>query len=1662
MDSHMAIPKPPDDWSYDFRHVLNQELDVFDKAKIRKDGQGITDGKPPAPPDQAPGTDAAPAAAPEQDAIARAHAKQLVGLAFSGGGIRSATFNLGVLQSLARMKLLSRFNYLSTVSGGGYIGCWLMAWIKRQEMKDVARNLTPEWVNQPGGKEPPEIRFLRRFSNYLTPKLGWLGADTWTVVAVYIRNLILNLLVLAAAFGLVLLIPRFVAMGSDQLLRKFSNPLTESLPITVSEAVAYFALFALVLAAFCIIWSLRYFLSRKEDRSLPSVPLPALDKWTLHEGFRYFPAKLFDGDFILHLKFAARKRGSCYVRLWAPMKEGEKPGPAAATIRVSDEGIIPPAPAEGPPQTGEIRTGQTVYPPARRAEIQAGSNDLEIVSSEGRCTVRVNDLTVNTVRVRLPKKPWILRWVLRWRRRSFAIGIEDCGKMAFEPEKVERLESASDIGGSQSQVQWLIILPLFLAAFASTFVFGFGDIMPVTTVPTATSNSVADATPLGHATAPITATPRVTSQPLVTATPLVPATPLITATPLVTGTPLVTPTPKVLAFREAAGLSVFATAPKPLDYMKTAAIWCALGVFCIRAALKFWTYIVAGWAAARKALFGSPPAAVTWPPQNDPASWIRVVFETVSITAAAAIGGLIVWALYHGFRGSSVWPIMIWGTPSLIGAFIATIILHIGFMGRQLGDERREWWSRINAWLLIYALAWLAIFGLALCGPLVVAAMGRWIGGVVSISWITSTLLGLIAARSAATRNGQSSGVTDLVAKIAPYIFVLGFFIFLSWAIDQILPLIAGAHIDRTAGGNLSAHPFLSNWWWLNEVAQSPNAVWWVAGVCLGIALVFSVRLDINQFSMHMLYRNRLGRCYLGASNELRRAQPFTGFSPEDDFDLSELLEIWSKPDNSGAPFPIINAALNLVGGKELAWQQRKAASFVFTPLFSGYDFPEQPPGYCPTKQFAVRPSAVTLATAMAISGAAASPNMGYHTSPAPAFLMTVFNVRLGWWLGNPRTKRTWRRSGPLNVLMSLMRELFGLTSEEGKYIYLSDGGHFENLGIYELVRRRCRFIVASDAEEDHAFGFGGLGNAIEKCRSDFGIDIDIDVEPIRRRSEAGYSQWHCAVGRIYYSRVDREGRDGILVYIKSSLTGDEPTDALRYGAANREFPHQTTGDQWFDESQFESYRVLGYHIAQNVFEPVRDQDGVFTKTNEELFVQLSQHWYPPSAPTAESFTKHTQAIIAIYDKLRTNDDLQFLNRDIYPEWRRLFGENPLTFSGLALQRPEITRADLPKSPAELKAGFYVCTAMCDIFEAIYVDLQLEKEFGHPDNRGWMNFFRHWASSPMFRVMWLIGASNYGARFQTFCARHLNLETGCSRPAMVQTRIAMQPGVSGRIPWREEVGALAENIVKTVFPWISGLPGGSEVVSRAKRAVSAAALGSKAPPNHGAREEEVLVKRARDKVIERLNRAHDGKTFSNALPMAKDEMWYEAATLVEFFRRGRSEEELIGHARDRVAALALVDAALIADRVMGKAFQTELNPTERKLIEQFFMFNPGTVSFAKIMRLSMTPESSRRCSQPGQQDLSFPFGFAVLARTEWPPEKKQKRKLVYLRVQNHLRRIGLARKGLKGLLISYPGLEIELLKMHPDADEIPTEQDYARLERIYDSVKMELRQKGRV
>ena len=230
---------------------------------------------------------------------------------------------------------------------------------------------------------------------------------------------------------------------------------------------------------------------------------------------------------------------------------------------------------------------------------------------------------------------------------------------------------------------------------------------------------------------------------------------------------------------------------------------------------------------------------------------------------------------------------------------------------------------------------------------------------------------------------------------------------------------------------------------------------------------------------MHALYRNRLVRTFLGASNPGRRPNPFTNFARGDNPAMHTLWpsrHTWDGQmigehggERSWRPFHIVNIALNVTSSQEhLEWQERKAASFTVSPLHCGSAIT----GFRSSKVYGgqdekdLEQSGISLGTAMAVSGAAASPNQGYNSSPSVAFLMALFNVRLGWWLGNPGKKGdvTHKYDGPGNAVVPFLAEMLGLTSDTNKYVYLSDGGHFENLGLYEMVRRRCRFIVVVDA----------------------------------------------------------------------------------------------------------------------------------------------------------------------------------------------------------------------------------------------------------------------------------------------------------------------------------------------------------------------------------------------------------------------------------------------------------------------------------------------------------------------------------------------------------------------------------------------------------------------
>jgi hypothetical protein len=582
-----------------------------------------------------------------------------------------------------------------------------------------------------------------------------------------------------------------------------------------------------------------------------------------------------------------------------------------------------------------------------------------------------------------------------------------------------------------------------------------------------------------------------------------------------------------------------------------------------------------------------------------------------------------------------------------------------------------------------------------------------------------------------------------------------------------------------------------------------------------GLASFMSWQVDLNQFSLHTFYRNRLVRSFLGASRT-RDPQPFTGFDDDDDLSFTELATLF---EGRIKPYPIFNAAINLVGGKNLAWQERKAASFVFTPDYCGFEYrdDDDPPverraaakrkaedvaaqkkaddtgvvtqqahdagvkrlsAYAKTPEHAGDRHSLTLGLALATSGAAASPNMGYHSSPTLAFLMTIFNVRLGWWLRNPRFHEMWTDKKTSLSLRELLYELLGMTTDDRKWVYLSDGGHFENLGVYELVRRRCRLIVACDAGQDGDVTFEDLGNAIERCRADFGVDIEIDLGKLRPGTDR-HSAWHCAVGTIRYDRLppvkkgDPPEVPGTLLYIKSSLTGDEPADVLRYAAEHPAFPHESTSDQFFDESQFESYRALGFHAVQGAFTSAARAEECQTLSAVELFTLVRQRWGRPAPAPPDALRKYSAALEKIWTVVRSSDALKFLDSQMFPEMPTLIG-HPAKALPEGAERPRLPAVNywLPTTEKERREGFYICVQMLQLMEDVFLDFALDEFYDHIDNRGWMNLFQHWAWSGMLCATWAITGSTFDPRFQRFCWTRLDLRPG--RPSIANKDAAVQ------------------------------------------------------------------------------------------------------------------------------------------------------------------------------------------------------------------------------------------------------------------------------------------------
>jgi hypothetical protein len=347
--------------------------------------------------------------------------------------------------------------------------------------------------------------------------------------------------------------------------------------------------------------------------------------------------------------------------------------------------------------------------------------------------------------------------------------------------------------------------------------------------------------------------------------------------------------------------------------------------------------------------------------------------------------------------------------------------------------------------------------------------------------------------------------------------------------------------------------------------------------------------LNVNLTGPHKLYRDRLASTFVNSAGD------------DPDLPLSSVNAM------QGAPYHLINATINLPSSTSPVLRDRKGDFFLFSKCWSG----APAVGYAATKEWKMNGAEVDLATAMAISGAAASPHMGLGTKPTLSALMTMLNIRLGFWIGHPKKATV----GPPGF-MRLLREMTGSGMSEGSaWFNLSDGGHIENMGVYELLRRRCKFIVCVDGEADPESTFEGQMTLVRHAQIDFGIRIEPRLDEIRPDPKSRFSRTHSQLFRILYPATG-DGRAkavGLMLYLKLSLTGDEAELLKRYRFIHPDFPHQSTLDQFYDEEQFEAYRQLGVHVAEGTFSPALMTRNLLPSNVSEWFKQLAGNMLEPS-----------------------------------------------------------------------------------------------------------------------------------------------------------------------------------------------------------------------------------------------------------------------------------------------------------------------------------------------------------------------------------------------------------------------------------------------------------------
>ena len=1057
-------------------------------------------------------------------------------LCLSGGGIRSAAFGLGVLGALARRGVLEKFDYLSTVSGGGYVGSWLSTWIHRhpQGLAGVIQELSTRAREETAGRTsktdpaPEPIRFLRDYSHFLNPKSGLFTADTWTWVGIYLRNLALNWLVIIPFLLLALTAPRLYSSLAHSWRVKYGALMYGN--GSLFPWIVWMTGCAVLLTLVCI------------NVHRPSVTDTASSNSPVKAGrfqrrVNQLKEKLGHQGWLVLLGVMPLFVFAVSLTLLVWGLPHEKSALSWFQIRIILSALPLPDMIEALGRIGFdhlVIWGEVIiffgwlltFPLLPRRGLVKRINELIAMLFAGFLTFSlISGLADYASQVGSRIEPAFQLWsftayaahVYTVLAVPTVIGATLAGMTLFigAVSKFQWIEDEDREWWARFGA-WILIISVGWMALSAITVFGpplllefprmigaLGGVSGLIAVLLGRSSLTA-ATGQKNATG--------AGQPKPTAS-------------LLGGSMLTLASAGFLVvFLAFLSLLTSAGLDALLGWMGTVPGYDENAFFV---ALR--DIFPADLGSIKQACGLQDPVSLGMGVFHDPQLHLEIICQTRLRIIVTLIVGLVIFLAFAS-------AIINLNKFSLHAVYRIRIVRT--FLGASRGTDRRP-----NAFTGF--------------DPLDDLQMHELQSGLLREGDINdlSRFVGLL--RDALLKAGNVNSAPRDPAQLLVQLMC-------TRAYDPSSVLTTRL---RNATPNAPVLRALQQ-----DVLETLNRV------------LETIRLDKAKAFIEL--RKQAGQKEAFALVDHYYLQGNLIFGNRKLIEMAFPDEI--RPYDFPPPPPhkllhVINLTLNLVHGSKLAWQERKAAPFVVTPMHAGTYYL----GFRNSRDYGGE-HGISIGTAVAVSGAAVSPNMGYSSSTLTALLLTLFNVRLGWWLGNPGVAGadTYRLAEPRVLLRPLWSEAFGMTDDQSPYIYLSDGGHFENLGLFEMILRRCRFIVVSDAGADPDYQFEDIGNAVRKIRIDLGIPIEFESIPIHRKTGPDDdSGRYCAIGRIRYSNVDGEDApDGLLICFKPVLCGKESRDVQHYAAKNEDFPQEPTSNQFYGESQFESYRQLGEIAVETVF----------------------------------------------------------------------------------------------------------------------------------------------------------------------------------------------------------------------------------------------------------------------------------------------------------------------------------------------------------------------------------------------------------------------------------------------------------------------------------------------